>query len=95
MANLEHADLPLNQAGCTALMALMRFYQESDYDPMAEDYPGYLLPHDCRCEPELLDFENGHLSKMGQPAPCSWSQMEHPAPQRRVVSSRGTEGFVE
>ena len=64
MANLEHADLPLNQAGCTALMALMRFYQESDYDPTAEGYPGYPLPHDCRCEPELLNFENDPLSNM-------------------------------
>ncbi len=30
MANLEHADLPLNQNGCTALMALMHFYQTED-----------------------------------------------------------------
>ena len=66
MANLEHADLPLNQGGCTTLMALMRFHQESDYDAMAEDSedPEYPLPHDCRCEPELLNFENDHLSKM-------------------------------
>ena len=59
MANLEHADLPLNQNGCTALMTLMQFYQTEDYEEWGE-----ALAHDCRCEPELLRFGNDHLSKM-------------------------------
>jgi ankyrin repeat protein len=60
MANLDHADVPLNASGETALMALMRFCKENDLEEAAAD----LLHPVCRCEPDLIGFEKDDVSKM-------------------------------
>jgi hypothetical protein len=59
MANLDHADVPLDASGETALMALMRFCKENDFEEAAD----FLHPV-CRCEPDLIGFEKDDVSKM-------------------------------
>jgi ankyrin repeat protein len=65
LANLEHADVVVDEAGRTALMHLIRFFAADDLQPdeQPDDRPE-LQVHDCRCDPDFIGFENGHLSRM-------------------------------
>lgn len=59
LANIDHADVPLDTNGETALMALMRFCNETDFYSQAD----FLHPV-CRCEPDLIAFEKDDVTKM-------------------------------
>jgi len=65
MTNLEHADVAIDPQGRTALMVLFNFYSMDDYRAPVSDARRKLAPdHECRCEPDLIGFENNHLGEM-------------------------------